>query len=84
MYAETIQQYMRNIDRTLIIFGGIITLAGVIFSLQSKSVFGPTSSFMYNNPEWTLNGSIIIIIGLIAMIGGGLMFMAGRNQVKLT
>lgn len=61
---------MKRIGRILIIVGIIVVILGVIFSLQSKSVVGPSSSFMYDNPEWTVNGSIIIAVGvIIAAIG---------------
>lgn len=61
---------MKRIGRILIIVGTIVVILGVIFSLQSKSVVGPSSSFMYDNPEWTVNGSIIIAVGVIlAAIG---------------
>ncbi len=38
--------------------------------MQSKSIVGPTSSFMYQNPEWTINGYVIIAIGTITGIFG--------------
>jgi len=40
------------------IIGIALILAGLLFTAQSKSLLGPQSSFMYNNPSWTLNGSI--------------------------
>jgi divalent metal cation (Fe/Co/Zn/Cd) transporter len=60
----------RKYETSLIIAGIIMILAGVIFTLQSNSAIGPSSSFMYNNPEWTNNGLIIIIIGAILVIVG--------------
>jgi hypothetical protein len=52
---------------------GVITLAlGTIFLLQSNSILGPTSSFMYRNPQWTANGYVIIgggaVVTAIALI----------------
>ena len=44
-------------------------IIGIIFTAQSKSVIGPQSSFMYNNPQWTANGYTISIIGLLILAG---------------
>jgi uncharacterized membrane protein len=46
-----------------IIVGIILVAVGIIFTMQSNSVVGPSTSFMYDNPEWTNNGFIIIVIG---------------------
>jgi protein-S-isoprenylcysteine O-methyltransferase Ste14 len=68
---------------TIIVVGVVIVIMGVIFSLQSKSMVGPASSFMYDNPEWTVNGSIIIGIGIvIALVGGLLQFRTMRRKSK--
>ena len=58
------------VTKALIIIGLVIIILGVIFLFQSRSTLGPSSSFMYSNPEWTVNGYIIIAIGLI-VIGVG-------------
>jgi hypothetical protein len=47
-----------------------VIITGIIFTLQSNSIVGPSSSFMYQNPEWTINGYIIIAIGTIIIIFG--------------
>ena len=60
----------KNTGKYLIILGVIIVIAGIIFTIQSKSIVGPTSSFMYQNPEWTINGYVIIAIGTIIGIFG--------------
>ena len=73
---------MNTIGKTLIIVGIILTILGVVFSLQSKSVIGPSSSFMYDNPEWTVNGSIIIDAGLI-MVGVGLIVIFIKRKNKM-
>ncbi|HZE77312.1 MAG TPA: hypothetical protein VE089_02065 [Nitrososphaeraceae archaeon] len=49
--------------------GCILIIAGIIFTAQSKSVIGPESSFMYNNPQWTVNGYTISILGLLILAG---------------
>ena len=58
------------VTKALIIIGLVIIILGVIFLLQSKSSFGPSTSFMYSNPEWTVNGYIIITIGFIVIAVG--------------
>jgi uncharacterized membrane protein len=52
------------------IIGIALVIAGIVFTAQSKSLLGPPSSFMYNNPSWTLNGSMFIIAGVIVLILG--------------
>lgn len=66
---------MMRIGRPMIIVGSIMVIAGIIFSLQSKSVLGPSSSFMYANPQWTMNGSVIIAIGIIISAIGGFLLL---------
>ena len=58
------------VAKALIISGLVIIILGIIFLFQSRSTLGPSSSFMYSNPEWTVNGYIIIAIGFI-VIGVG-------------
>ena len=53
------------VAKALFIIGLVIIILGGIFLLQSKSSLGPSTSFMYSNPEWTLNGYIIIAVGVI-------------------
>lgn len=73
---------MNAIGKTLIIVGIIMITSGVVFSLQSKSVIGPSSSFMYDNPEWAVNGSIIIEVGLIVVVIGGLIVVFIKRKNK--
>ncbi len=54
-------------------------IIGIIFILQSNSIVGPTSSFMYQNPEWTINGYVIIAIGIIISIFGIILW---KIQIK--
>ena len=35
-------------------------------------MIGPANSFMYDNPSWTINGSILIIMGVVIL---GLSFL---------
>ena len=59
-----------KISKYLTLAGIILTLAGIIFILQSNSILGPSSSFMYKNPQWSTNGFILVIIGIIIAIFG--------------
>lgn len=59
-----------SIGKSLSIIGVLTLISGMIFLLQSKSVVGPTSSFMYRNQEWTGNGFIIIAVGIIVFAIG--------------
>jgi|SRR6185437_7963497 len=64
----------RRASRPLIMVGLILTILGMIFTLQSKSIVGPSTSFMYSNPGWTVNGSIIIGIGISILVYGCILF----------
>jgi hypothetical protein len=56
--------------RILIVVGCILIIAGIVFVAQSNSVLGPQSSFMYSNPEWTVNGFAISMVGLVVLACG--------------
>jgi hypothetical protein len=50
---------------------GITTLIfGIIFYLQGNSLVGPTSSFMYSNPKWIVNGQWIAVSGVLILAAG--------------
>ena len=50
---------------------GIISLIfGIIFYLQGNSIVGPTSSFMYSNPKWIVNGQWIAVSGILIFAAG--------------
>lgn len=51
--------------------GIVISAIGIIFFLQGNSVVGPTSSFMYSNPKWIING-LWVAAGGIAIIAAGI------------
>lgn len=59
-----------SISRPMITVGSIIIAFGILFIAQSQSFVGPESSFMYRNPEWAVNGSIIAAVGVAIIIGG--------------
>jgi hypothetical protein len=56
--------------RILTVVGCMLIIAGIVFVAQSNSVVGPQSSFMYSNPQWTVNGFAISIIGLVVLTFG--------------
>jgi uncharacterized membrane protein YidH (DUF202 family) len=65
-----ILHFSKRTEKYLIIVGLILIIAGIVFTMQSKSIVGPSSSFMYKNPEWTVNGYAIIIVGTIIGASG--------------
>jgi hypothetical protein len=56
--------------KALIVVGCMLIITGILFVAQSKSEVGPQSSFMYSNPQWTVNGFAICIIGLVVLVCG--------------
>ncbi len=58
------------IGRSLFVVGIILIILGITFTLQSKSLVGPSSSFMYSNPSWTVNGFIVIAVGIAIFVSG--------------
>ncbi|MDN5846012.1 MAG: hypothetical protein L0H53_07035 [Candidatus Nitrosocosmicus sp.] len=56
--------------RWLMMVGFILMIMGIIFQLQSISLLGPSSSFMYANQDWTFNGLIIIGLGASFLVIG--------------
>ena len=68
--------------RSVIIVGFLLIIMGIIFQLQSNSMIGPTSSFMYANPDWTFNGLIIIGIGVSVIVIG--LYLKTRTNKNLS
>ena len=56
--------------KLLLFVGFVLVIAGIIFVAQSNSMIGPQSSFMYSNPQWTVNGFAISAMGLIILVCG--------------
>jgi hypothetical protein len=54
------------------IIGIILVLAGSVFFLQGINVL--PGSFMTGDPQWAVNGAVMILIGL------GLLFWASRRK----
>ncbi len=68
-----------NFSKIMISVGSVIVAFGILFTAQSLSVAGPTSSFMYRNPVWTVNGGVIVAVG-VAIIVAGIMFGLKRKN----
>ncbi len=56
--------------KVIVVVGSIMIAFGVLFMAQSQSLVGPQSSFMYKNPEWTVNGGTIAGIGAVIIAAG--------------
>ncbi|MGI0017326.1 MAG: hypothetical protein ACREA1_01305 [Nitrosotalea sp.] len=54
----------------IISLGVLVFVFGVIFYLQGNSIVGPTSSFMYSNPKWIVNGQWIAVSGVLILAAG--------------
>ncbi|MHB8602104.1 MAG: hypothetical protein ACYC6W_08885 [Nitrosotalea sp.] len=54
----------------IISIGVVVFVFGVIFYLQGNSIVGPTSSFMYSNPKWIVNGQWIAVSGVLILAAG--------------
>ena len=70
----------KRLGRILVLFGAIISASGMLFTAQSKSEVGPQSSFMYNNPSWTLNGLVIASVGLAVLAAGIVIYLISRSD----
>ncbi|MGI0069300.1 MAG: LPXTG cell wall anchor domain-containing protein [Nitrosopumilaceae archaeon] len=70
---------MRKIGIPIISVGIIVSAFGTIFFLQGNSIVGPTSSFMYSNPKWIINGLWVAAVG-IAIIVIGIWFSLRRRK----
>jgi len=70
----------RYIGKAVTLIGLVMVVLGIIFTLQSKSVVGPTSSFMYSNSEWTINGYIIVTTGIIISALGVILWWRYSNE----
>ena len=61
---------VKSIGRALPVVGSVIIIIGILFTLQSLSIVGPSSSFMYRNQDWTVNGGVAISIGVAILVLG--------------
>ena len=72
---------MRHPSKILIVIGIVSIIAGLVFIAQSKSLVSPQSSFMYSNPEWTINGFLILGIGLAILVSGIVIWIWIHNKL---
>lgn len=72
----------RNLGKILVIIGIIAGIAGLAFTAQSKSIVGPESSFMYNNPQWTINGYLILGLGLAIIFSGVVIWIFKKSRYQ--
>ena len=70
----------KRLGRILVLSGALISPFGLLFTAQSKSEVGPQSSFMYNNPSWTLNGLAIASLGLAVLAAGIVIYLISRSD----
>jgi hypothetical protein len=69
-----------NMGVAMMGIGITIMIMGIIFYLQGYSIMGPTSSFMYSNPKWIVNGQWIAVSGaLILAVGVGISLRRPRS-----
>ncbi len=74
--------FSKRTEKYLIIIGLILIIAGIVFTMQSKSIVGPSSSFMYKNPEWTVNGYAIIMLGTIIGASGIILWQIRIKKIN--
>ncbi|MET0173279.1 hypothetical protein [Agrobacterium sp. lyk4-40-TYG-31] len=56
---------MQILRISLVVFGALLTLIGLVWIGQGSGYFPyPASSFMINQSPWMLRGAIVAIIGL--------------------
>jgi len=53
---------------TLYIIGGLVVLSGAIWVLQGINIL--PGSFMTGNPQWAINGTIAIFVGIGLILFG--------------
>lgn len=56
--------------KLVFIAGMCMLVLGPVFILQSAEVVGPESSFMYANPEWSINGAAVAAAGAAICVVG--------------
>ena len=59
-----------RIGLVLLVMGILVISFGALFYLQGNSIVGPTSSFMYSNPKWIVNGQWIAVSGVLILAAG--------------
>jgi len=62
--------------------GSIVSILGIIFHFQGKSVIGPETSFMYSNPAWVVYGVEISAAGIFIVSTGFIVNIIERKKSK--
>ena len=52
----------------LYVFGGLLIFSGAVWFLQGINIL--PGSFMSGNPQWSINGAIAIVIGIVLIFLG--------------
>ncbi len=68
----------------LVIPGVLVSLAGIVFTLQGLGIVGPPASFMYQSGTWILYGAAIIVIGLVTLGSGFLIGSKKKTAVSVS
>jgi hypothetical protein len=50
----------------LTVLGVVLALTGTVFALQGVGIL--PGSYMSNNPQWVINGSVIIVVGAALVV----------------
>ncbi len=66
------------------VFGFLLMLGGLIFTLQGFGVVGPSGSFMFESRQWTYNGIIVFIAGLVVLSLGLGLKRTAKQQLRPT
>ena len=67
-HCQSLAVRVTDVRNTVVIVGVIITLAGLLFSLQG---FGAVSgSSMTNTSTWSVLGPIIALVGVVIVFAG--------------
>lgn len=66
---------MKFVQRTVIVFGVLLILAGTVFFLQGINVI-TARSFMRGDIQWSINGGIMVIVGI------GLLVAANWKRIR--
>jgi len=61
----------------VVVPGVLVALAGLTFALQGMGIVGPSSSFMFQNPAWILDGAALLVVGLLVVAAGA--FTGGKK-----
>ena len=61
----------------LVLVGVLVSLAGVVFTLQGLGLVGPAGGLMYNNPAWVYQGIATAVVGVLILAGG---LFVGRRK----